>query len=281
MAGLHHLEIEPAALAGNGGLGRYVFLPGSVDRAARIGARFTDLEVLPNRRRLDVHLGRLVHGARTIDVAAIPTGMGCPSVDIVVGELIAGGARRMLRVGTSGSLQPGVAIGDVVIGSGAVRDEGTSDAYVDPQYPALSDPLWVEALAAAAVDQGLAERVHVGLLHSKDSFFGREFGHGPDAARNEAYMARLSAAGVLATEMEAAHLFVLGSVHHKGPRTVAALRSGASHLRCGAVCAVVGDPAHGFASRADEQAAEERLVSLAIGGVLRLAQLELAAPAAT
>jgi uridine phosphorylase len=274
VAGLHHLEIEPAALAGNGGLGRYVLLPGSADRAARIGARFADLQVIPNRRRLDVHLGRLVRGDRSVDVAAIPTGMGCPSVDIVVGELIAGGARRMLRVGTAGSLQAGVGLGDLVVGSGAVRDEAASDAYVDPRYPALSDPLWVEALAMAAVDQGLAERVHVGLLHSKDAFFGREFGSGPDAARNEAYMARLRGAGVLATEMEAAHLFVLGSVHDRGPRTVAAMRSGAAHLRCGAVCAVVGDPEHGFASREEEQAAEERLVSLALGGVLRLAGLE-------
>ncbi|MEZ4235864.1 MAG: uridine phosphorylase [Myxococcota bacterium] len=274
MATLHHLELEPQALAGNGGVGRYVLLPGSVERAARIASRFADAEVRPNRRRLDVHLGRLVRGGRAVDVAAVPTGMGCPSVDIVAGELIAGGARRLLRVGTSGSLQPEVRVGDVVVGTGAERDEGTSDAYVDPQYPALADPLWVEALASAASASGLAERVHLGLLHSKDAFFGREFGHGPRKAENEAYMARLSASGVLATEMEAAHLFVLGAVHYRGSRSVAATRSAAAHLRCGAVCAVVGDPEHGFASLAEEQAAEERLVDLALDGVLALAELE-------
>jgi uridine phosphorylase len=272
---LHHLEIEASVLEGNGGLGRYVLLPGSVDRAARIGARFEGLQVHSNRRRLDVHTGRLMTPQGPVEVAAIPTGMGCPSVDIVVGELLAAGARRLLRVGTSGSLQPDVHVGDLVIASGAVRDESASDAYTDPRFPALSDPLWVEVLSLAAEEKGLGERVHVGIVHSKDSFFGREFGVGPDGERNLAYLQRLTRAGVVASEMEAAHLFVLGSVHHGGSRTVAALRSGQSRVRCGALCAVVGSAEHGFASLAEEQAAEERLIDLALSGIAILARREL------
>lgn len=272
---LHHLEIDAAALAGNGGLGRYVLAPGSADRAERLAARFTDVEVRRNRRRLDVFLGRLVRGGRSIDVAAVPTGMGCPSVDIVAGELLRGGARRLIRVGTCGSLQREVRVGDVVIASGAVRDEASSDAYTAREFPALADPVTVEALARAAERLGLAERVHVGIVHSKDSFFGREFGLGPDGERNRAYMARLEAAGVLASEMEAAHLFVLGQVHGGAPRTVAALRTRAAAVRCGAVCAVVGSAHAGFASLAEEQAAEERLIEVAVEGVVELAAIEL------
>ncbi|MEQ1508739.1 MAG: uridine phosphorylase, partial [Myxococcota bacterium] len=233
-----------------------------------------DLRVVETRRRLDAHLGRLVIDGKSLDVAAIPTGMGCPSVDIVVGELLGAGARRLLRVGTAGSLQRDIRIGDVVVASAAVRDESASDAYTDPRYPAVADPQWVEALAMAAITLGIDQRVHVGIVHSKDSFFGREFAQGPDADRNAAYMARLSRSGVVASEMEAAHLFVLGSVYHRGPRTVAAIRSAAAHVRCGAVCAIVGGPEHGFASLADEQAAEERLIDLALGGVVALARLE-------
>jgi uridine phosphorylase len=271
---LHHLELDAAKLAGNGGIGRYLLLPGSADRAARIAERFVDLEILANRRRLDVHLGRLVHEGVSIDVAAIPTGMGCPSVDIVVGELLGAGARRCLRVGTAGSLLADVKLGDVVVASGAVRDESASDAYTDPRFPAMSDPLWVEALSVAARELGIDERVHVGIVHSKDSFFGREFGHGPDGARNKAYMDRLAGAGVVASEMEAAHLFVLGAVFQKGSRSVATLRSSRSHVRCGAVCAIVGDTVAGIASLAEEQAAEERLIGLALRGVVSLARLE-------
>jgi uridine phosphorylase len=277
---LHHLEIEPAELAGNGEIGRYLLLPGSVDRAARIAARLKDVRVVPNRRRLDVHLGRLELGGVSVEVGAVPTGMGCPSVDIVVGELLQAGARRLLRVGTAGSLQPDVRVGDVVIASGAVRDESASDAYTDPRYPAIADPGWVQALSEAAVAIGQANRVHVGIVHSKDSFFGREFGHGPDGERNHAYMRRLAASGVVASEMEAAHLFVLGSVYGRGPRTVAALRSGAAHVRCGAVCAVVGSVEHGFASLGQEQAAEERLIDLALNGIAALARIEQGGPTA-
>jgi uridine phosphorylase len=275
MERLHHLQIDADLLGGNDGLGRYVFVPGSVDRAERLAARFTDAEVHPNRRRLDVHLGRLVRGGVSIDVAAVPTGMGCPSVDIVVGELLKGGVRRLLRVGTAGSLQPDVKVGDVVVASGAVRDESASDAYTEREFPAVADPLWVEAASRAAMTLGVAERVHVGIVHSKDSFFGREFAEGPDGERNRAYMERLERAGVVASEMEAAHLFVLGQVFGGAPRHVLALRSRLAQVRCGAVCAIVGSHEVGFVSLADEQAAEERLIDLAVQSVVELAAIEL------
>jgi uridine phosphorylase len=267
---LHHLEIEPDVLAGNGALGRTVLLPGSVERAARIGERLVDHRVHTNRRRLDVHTGVLLVGDQRVDVAAIPTGMGCPSVDIVAGELFTAGVRRVLRVGTAGTLHPTVRLGHLVIASGAVRDEGASDAYTTPRFPAIADPMWVAALADAADAHGWADEVHVGLLHTKDSFFGREFGVGPDKERNEAYLARLSAAGVLASEMEAAHLFVLGSVFGAGLSSVAAHRTGGVKVRCGAVCAVVGSPEEGFAPHALEVATEERMITLALSAAARL-----------
>lgn len=269
---LHHLEIDADALAGNGPLGRTILLPGSVERAARIADRLTGARVITNRRRLDVHLGTWAQDGFSLEVAAIPTGMGCPSVDIVAGELLAAGARRLLRVGTAGTLHPTVRLGDVVIASAAVRDEGASDAYTDPRFPAVADPGWVAALSDAAVDLGISDTAHVGVLHTKDAFFGREFGVGPDKARNEAYLARLTGAGVLASEMEAAHLFVLGAVHGAVPATVAAHRSGGVRVRCGAVCAVVGSPEHGFAPRDVEQATEEKMISLALAGAARLAR---------
>ena len=65
----HHLEIGADELAGNDGLGRYVFLPGSPDRAARIAGRFDDATTVTNRRGLNVQLGRLVRDA--VDRCAI------------------------------------------------------------------------------------------------------------------------------------------------------------------------------------------------------------------
>jgi uridine phosphorylase len=271
---LHHLQVDPAVFQGNGGLGRYVLVPGSVDRCHRIAKYLVDVEVHENRRRLDVHLGVLEFDGRRIDVAAVPTGMGCPSVDIVVTELLDAGCRRFLRVGTSGSMQPEVKIGDVVIASGAVRDQSTSDVYVPRDVPAIADPLWVEALSRAAGLLGLEEHTHVGLMHSKDSFFGREFGRGPDGERNKAYMHLLEHAGVLCSEMEAAHLFVLGQVYGGAPRDVAGLRSRRAKVRTGAMCAVIGDTVHGIASLEQEVAAEERLIDLALAGIGVLSAME-------
>ncbi len=271
----HHLEIGPEVLAGNDGLGRYVFLPGSRDRAARMATRFQDAEALPNRRGLDVHVGRLVRGGLAVDVAAVPTGMGCPSVDIVVTELIQLGARRLLRIGTAGTLQPDIGTGDLVVATGAVRDEATSDAYLPREVPAVADPVLVDAICRAAARTGVGERVYAGLVHSKDSFFGREFAEGPDAARNEAYMKLLSDVGVLASEMEAAHLFVLGQIHGDARVTAANRATRDVRLRCGALMAIIGDQT-GFASREDEQAAEERMLDLAAEAILDLGAMERA-----
>lgn len=266
----HHLQIDDSHLAGNAGIGRYILLPGSVGRAERLAERLSGATRHTNRRRLDVFLGRLGE----VDVAVIPTGMGCPSVDIVVGELLTLGARRLLRVGTSGSLQPQVRIGDLVIASAAVRDEAASDAYTDREYPAVGCPVFVGALADAALAAGLGSRVHVGIVHSKDSFFGREFGHGPDGERNRAYMERLHRAGVLASEMEAAHLFVLGSVARAGHTDVIAWRGAAAPVRCAALLAVIGTVEAGIASLAEEEAAEERLMAVGLGGIAALAARE-------
>ncbi len=270
----HHLQIEPEHLAGNGGLGRYVLLPGSADRAARIAGHFDGAEALTNRRRHDVHLGTLPGAEGPVDVAVVATGMGCPSVDIIVTELLQLGARRFLRVGTTGTLQPHVRLGDLVIASGAVRDEATSDVYTPRGYPALADPLLVQALGDAAVAADLGERVHVGIVHTKDSFFGREFALGPDAATNQAYMERLTAAGVVASEMEAAHLFILGAVYGGAPTSVQALRTAAARIRCGAILAVIGTPESGIVPLDEEKATEGRLIDLALAGVSRLASLE-------
>ena len=67
----------------------------------------------------------------------------------------------------------------------------------------------------------LTPALNAGISVAALLLFGREFGLGPDSERNRAYMERLTAAGVVASEMEAAHLFVLGAVHHRGSRTAA------------------------------------------------------------
>jgi uridine phosphorylase len=148
----------------------------------------------------------------------------------------------LLRVGTSGSLQPAaVRAGSLVVATAAVRDEGCSERYACREFPATADPEWVRALEAAAVRQGHGQRTFRGVVHSKDSLFAREFGVGPRAEANRAYVDELVALGVLASEMECAQLFVLGSVHSREVAPIGVRPSPAGVVRCGALLAVIGD----------------------------------------
>lgn len=265
----HHLCIGPEHLEGNGGRGRVVFVPGSLARTEHLAEHFEDLEVHTNPRRLDVHLGKLRSGGLTVDVAAVPTGMGCPSLGIVLTELIELGARRFLRVGSAGTLQPRVGVGDLVVATAAVRDEGASDAYVPREVPAVAHSDWIVALTSAAQKLGELERTYLGLIHTKDSLYGREFPVGPLADENRRYMELLRNIGVLASEMESSHLFLLSTSRGPDVSPLSVGRGLESVIKAGTILAVIGDQ-HSWAPKALAQETEARAVRVAVQAALDL-----------
>lgn len=261
----YHIRLDAEHLAGNGGIGRYVFLPGDRSRAARIAERFEDAQTLDNPRGLTAHLGRLAG----VDVLSISSGMGPSSVEIVVHELLLAGARRIVRVGSSGSLNAAVPPGSVVIATSAVRDESTSDRWVPKDVPAVAHPAAVAAIADGARAAGLAEHAWLGPVHSKDSLFGREYAVGPRRAENERYMEQLSAAGVLATEMEASILFVLAAVASAASPTPLSAGSSPVPVQTAAVLAV-----YGKVGSPETRAAEARAIEVACSGVIAWARAD-------
>jgi uridine phosphorylase len=141
-------------------------------------------------------------------VSVTSTGIGCPSTAIAVEELAAIGADTFIRVGTSGRMQPFIELGDLLICWGAVRDEFTSQQYLPLAFPAVADHEVILALRDAARQRGV--RHHVGVTHSKDSFFGQHEPQRMPVGRD--LLDRWNAwiqAGVLCSEMEASTLFVL------------------------------------------------------------------------
>lgn len=266
----HHIQLGPEHLVGNGELGRVVLLPGSRSRAAAIGARFDDLRVLDNPRGHTAHLGTLTRGGRTLDVLAISSGMGTPSTEIVAHELIAIGARRIVRVGSCGSLDPAVPAGSVAILSGAVRDEMSSRHLAPVEVPAVAHPDAVAAMIAGARDADVADHAYVGIGHSKASFYARELGHGPMAEENRAYMRLLARCGVIASEMEASLLFVLASAASAG--RAAPIAAPSSAVRVQAAC-VLGVYAYYEAEGPLDpdlcQKADERAIDTALAGLFR------------
>lgn len=57
-------------------------------------------------------------------------GVGAPVVVTLLEELIAYGARKFISIGTAGTLQKDINIGDIVVCDRAIRDEGTSHHYL-------------------------------------------------------------------------------------------------------------------------------------------------------
>jgi uridine phosphorylase len=134
---------------------------------ARISAEWSGVQEVLNVREYRIVTGEL-SGVR---LAAASTGIGGPSTAIVVEELAKTGSRRFIRVGNSGGLAPELHLGDLVITTGAVRDDGTSKSYIASEYPAVAHYQVVGALVEAALGRGV--RFSTGITWSIDAFYAR------------------------------------------------------------------------------------------------------------
>lgn len=149
-----------------GDVGRYVLLPGDPGRVPLIAAQLEDAKHVATNREYVTYTG-WIDGEK---VSVTSTGIGCPSSAIAVEELYRSGADTFIRVGTSGSLQPGTKSNDLAIVTGAIRHEGTSSHYLPIEFPAVCDLEIVVAMQTAVKKLGV--RHQVGISHSKDSFYG-------------------------------------------------------------------------------------------------------------
>ena len=183
-------------------------LPGDPARLDRIKTFLTDVQELAYNREYR----SLVGSYQGVKVLAVSTGIGGASAGIAVEELKNLGVSNMIRIGSCGALQPQVKIGDLILVSGAVRDDGTSKTYIDPIFPAVPDSELLFACVQAAKTHGF--RYHTGIARSHDSFYtDRE-------AEIDAYW---SQRGVLGADMETAALYTIG--HLRGIRTMSILNN--------------------------------------------------------
>ena len=148
----YHIGLGPGELA------EYILLPGDPDRTARIASRFDSIE-LEHRHREFASATGMYRGQR---MSVVATGIGTDNVEIVVAEILAITERpTFIRVGSSGALQPEMALGDLAITTGAVRLESTTSYFVHDGYPAFAHYEAVVALIEAA--ERLGHRYHVGV----------------------------------------------------------------------------------------------------------------------
>lgn len=174
---------------------RYAILPGDPKRAERIAAYLENVEDLGMNREYR-SLAGTYHGAR---VLAMSTGMGGVSTGIAVEELHNIGVTHAIRIGSCGALQSDIALGELLVVSGAVRDDGTSRAYVREGYPAVPDTELLLALTESIRTQGFPHRL--GIIRSHESFYIDDIDE-----INEYW----SKKGVLGSDMETAALLTVG-----------------------------------------------------------------------
>ena len=99
-------------------------------------------------------------------VTILCAGIGAGQTSNVMEELINLGGKVFIQVGATGAIQEHVRMGDIVIPTGSVRDEGTTRYYAPKEYPAIADYRVVQALVKAARDAG--NRVHTGIIRTTD-----------------------------------------------------------------------------------------------------------------
>lgn len=172
-----------------------VIVCGDPGRASKIATRLTEATLLTDQREYRAYCG-LFQG-KTVTVCS--HGIGAPGAAVAFEELIAAGARQMIRVGTCGGIQPDIVSGDLVVATAAVDNTGYGRESLPPGYPASADVSLTYRLQQIAAAHH--PRTFHGFILTRDNFYtGVITPFTPD------YQV-MASARVLAVEMECAALF--------------------------------------------------------------------------
>jgi uridine phosphorylase len=246
----YHIALERGELA------EYILLVGDPGRVAKVASRWDGIEVERSNREITTATGSY----RGMRVSCMSTGMGTDNVEIVLAEVMEiTDAPTLVRIGSSGALQPEIGLGDLIVSTGAVRLENTTDFYVHPGFPAVAHRDVVWALETACHEAG--HPYHVGLTATASGFYapqGRQMRTLP--VRYPELADELRRQRVANLEMESSALFVLA--HLAG-------------LRSGTICAAYAQRTDGtFLEGAAKEAAEARCIDAGLAGIHLLWQVD-------
>lgn len=187
---------------------KYAIMPGDPARLDRISPFLENVRELEFNREYRSLIGTY----KGVNILAISTGIGGASTAIAVEELKNIGVEAMIRIGSCGTVQPEIKVGDIIIVSGAVRDDGASQTYVNLKYPAVPDTFLLNCCIETAVLNKYP--YHIGICRSHDSFY----------IDNEDEINKFWAkCGVLGSDMETAALLTIGRL--RGIKTASILNN--------------------------------------------------------
>ena len=188
---VYHLRLHPHQIAED------IILVGDPNRVALVSSFFDEIEHKVSNRELVTHTGTY-KGKR---ISAVSTGMGTDNIDIVINELDALvnidlktravnknlKSLNLIRLGTSGALQPDIAVGDsFVAGQFALGLDGLlhfydgADSVIEEDFTKafIADTHWPENLpspyivrASATLLKKLADGCYQGITATSPGFY--------------------------------------------------------------------------------------------------------------
>ena len=128
---VYHLQTAPGDLA------PFILTSGSTHRIRRLATFFDDVRLeRPNREFLTI-----TGTYKNIPVTGLATGIGAPPTVIAIVEALQCQQQAtFIRLGSCGSLQPYIQIGDLIISNKALRREFVTQFYAPPEIEATADP---------------------------------------------------------------------------------------------------------------------------------------------
>jgi len=246
----YHIDLGPGELA------EYILLPGDPDRTALVAGRFDSVEYQRRNREFASVTGTY-RGRR---VSAVSTGIGADNIEIVVAEILAITEHpTFMRIGSCGVLRDDIALGELVITTGAVRLEATTRYFVHEGYPAVADYVAVAALVEAA--HQLGHKAHLGITATAPGFYGAQGRPIPQLPIRFPDLAdEMTRQGVVNFEMEASALLVL---------------AGLAGCRAGVVCTAYAQRVSGaFVQGAQKEQAEAACIETGLEALRLLAEMD-------
>lgn len=205
----YHIDLKP------GDIGKYVLLPGDPDRSDRVAKYLDNPKKMAEKREHRTYTGYY----KDVKVSVTSTGMGCPSASIAAEELINIGAECLIRIGSTAALQEGPTIGDLIISTGSMKNEGTSKFYVPDRFPAIPDFELTKTIIDTADEYAdeLGYEYYYGINATDDAFYGE----------TEEWINKLSELGCLNVEMESSAIY---TVCHKRNKRAAMISAVSANL---------------------------------------------------
>lgn len=188
-------DLQPHIRCSSSDAAKYAILPGDPKRVLRVKTFLEDAKEIAFNREFKSVSGYY----KGVKVMCVSTGIGGASLAIAAEELGHIGVKTLIRIGSCGAIDKTLKLGDLIIASGALRDEGLTDAYVDKMYPAYADTDTFLAIRESAKKQGFAHacgvvRSHEGLYTDDDADKDNKWGF----------------KNILGSDMETSSLFVVG-----------------------------------------------------------------------